>query len=139
LTEVLLELIKYKTLILDEFDKSLQLVSMSKCHLSLVINKLNKRVLVSLLQILRFQNTPELSIRRFWILENEQETNLSTKWLFRKDKIGSLFSLICSLKSQSAIVFCNHRDAAAYQRHFKRKGIYSTYYHGGMDQDERAL
>jgi superfamily II DNA/RNA helicase len=29
-------LIKYKTLILDEFDKSLQLVSMSKCHLSLV-------------------------------------------------------------------------------------------------------
>jgi superfamily II DNA/RNA helicase len=29
-----------------------------------------------------------------------------------KDKIGSLFSLICSLKSQAAIVFCNHRDAA---------------------------
>jgi superfamily II DNA/RNA helicase len=29
-----------------------------------------------------------------------------------KDKIGSLFNLICSLKSQSAIVFCNHRDAA---------------------------
>jgi superfamily II DNA/RNA helicase len=29
-----------------------------------------------------------------------------------RDKIGSLFSLICSLKSQSAIVFCNHRDAA---------------------------
>jgi hypothetical protein len=30
-----------------------------------------------------------------------------------KDKIGSLFNLICSLKSESAIVFVNHRDAAA--------------------------
>jgi hypothetical protein len=48
-----------------------------------------------------------------FIPENVAETNLSMKMVVskEKDKIGSLFNLICSLKSQSAIVFCNHRDA----------------------------
>ena len=55
-----------------------------------------------------------------------------------KDKIGSLFNLICSLKSESALIFCNHRDAAErISDSLNKKGIYATYYHGGMDQDER--
>jgi superfamily II DNA/RNA helicase len=75
-----------------------------------------------------------------FIPENEEETNLSTKLVVskEKDKIETLFTLICSLKSQS-IVFCNHRDAAErISDTLNEKGIYSTYYHGGMDQDERA-
>jgi hypothetical protein len=42
-----------------------------------------------------------------FIPENEEETNLSTKLVVskEKDKIETLFTLICSLKSQSAIVF----------------------------------
>jgi superfamily II DNA/RNA helicase len=47
-----------------------------------------------------------------------------------------LFSLICSLKSQAAIVFCNHRDAAERISDTLNEKEY-TYYHGGMDQDER--
>ncbi len=46
--------------------------------------------------------------------------------------------MICSLKSESAIIFCNHRDAAErISDTLNEKGIYATYYHGGMDQDER--
>jgi len=42
------------------------------------------------------------------------------------------------LQSQSALIFCNHRDAAErISDTLVEKGIYSTYYHGGMDQDER--
>ena len=49
-----------------------------------------------------------------------------------------MFNLICSLKSQSAIVFCNYLDAAErISDSLNEKGIYATYYHGGMDQDER--
>jgi ATP-dependent RNA helicase DeaD len=52
--------------------------------------------------------------------------------------LNSLFHLICSLKSQQAIVFCNHRDAAErISDTLNEKSIYATYYHGGMDQDER--
>ena len=46
--------------------------------------------------------------------------------------------MICTLKSQSALIFCNHRDAAErISDTLVEKGIYATYYHGGMDQDER--
>jgi superfamily II DNA/RNA helicase len=41
------------------------------------------------------------------------------------------------LKSQSAIVFAT-TEAAERIDTLNEKGIYSTYYHGGMDQDERA-
>jgi superfamily II DNA/RNA helicase len=55
-----------------------------------------------------------------------------------KDKINCLFHLICSLKSEAALIFCNHRDAAErISDTLNEKGIYATYYHGGMDQDER--
>jgi superfamily II DNA/RNA helicase len=75
-----------------------------------------------------------------YIPAEEERTNLSMKLVVskEKDKIGSLFNLICSLKSQSALVFCNHRDAAErISDTLNEKGIYATYYHGGMDQDER--
>jgi superfamily II DNA/RNA helicase len=36
------------------------------------------------------------------------------------------------------LVFCNHRDAAErISETLNKKGIYATYYHGGMDQEER--
>ena len=36
------------------------------------------------------------------------------------------------------MVFCNHRDAAErISETLNAKGIYATYYHGGMDQEER--
>ena len=55
-----------------------------------------------------------------------------------KDKLNTLFQLLCSLQSESGIIFCNHRDAAErISDSLNEKGIYSTYYHGGMDQEER--
>ena len=131
------------TLILDEFDKSLQLGFHEQ--MSFIINKLNKlskRILVSAtsnIEIPKYTRVTNPTILNFIETENES-TNLSTKLVVSKDKdkINTLFNLICSLKSGAAIVFCNHRDAA--ERicdALTEKGIYATYYHGGMDQDER--
>ena len=134
---------KIETLILDEFDKSLQLGFHEQ--MSFIINKLtkvNKRVLVSAtsdIEIPKYTRVVNPMILDF-IPEHETRTNLSIRMVTskEKDKIGSLFNLICSLKSQSAIIFCNHRDAAErISDTLNEKGIYSTYYHGGMDQDER--
>jgi hypothetical protein len=39
---------------------------------------------------------------------------------------------------KTALIFCNHRDAAErISESLNQKGVYATYYHGGMDQDER--
>jgi ATP-dependent RNA helicase DeaD len=134
---------KIQTLILDEFDKSLQLGFHEQ--MSFIIGRLakvNKRILVSAtsdIEIPKYTRVVHPTILDF-IPEEEANTNLSMKMVVskEKDKIGSLFHLICSLKSESALIFCNHRDAAErISDSLNEKGIYSTYYHGGMDQDER--
>ena len=134
---------KIETLILDEFDKSLQLGFHEQMSFIIgKLSKLNKRVLVSAtsdIEIPKYTRVVNPTILDF--IPNEEEvSNLSTKMVVSKDKdkMGSLFNLICSLKSQSALVFCNHRDAAErISDTLNEKGIYATYYHGGMDQDER--
>lgn len=132
-----------QTLVLDEFDKSLQLGFHEQ--MSFIISKLtklNKRVLVSAtagIEIPKYTKVLHPTVLDF-IPSEEEESNLSLKMVVskEKDKINSLFKLICSLKSQAAIVFCNHRDAAErISDTLNQMGIYATYYHGGMDQDER--
>ncbi|MES2812773.1 MAG: DEAD/DEAH box helicase [Bacteroidota bacterium] len=132
-----------ETLILDEFDKSLQLGFHEQ--MSYIIGrlpKLNKRVLVSAtsdIEIPKYTRVINPTVLDF-IPTEEEKTNLSLQLVVskEKDKINSLFNLICSLKSEQAIIFCNHRDAAErISDTLTEKGIYATYYHGGMDQDER--
>ena len=131
------------TLILDEFDKSLQLGFHEQMSFIISrLNKLNKRVLVSAtsdIEIPRYTRVVNPTVLDF-IPTEEENTNLAIQLVVSKDKdkINSLFNLLCSLKSESAIVFCNHRDAAErISDTLNEKGIYATYYHGGMDQDER--
>ena len=135
---------KIETLILDEFDKSLQLGFHEQMSFIIgKLSKLNKRVLVSAtsdIEIPKYTRVINPTILDFIPNEEEETSNLATKMVIskEKDKMGSLFNLICSLKSQSAIVFCNHRDAAErISDALNEKGIYAVYYHGGMDQDER--
>ena len=134
---------KIQTLILDEFDKSLQLGFHDE--MSFIIGKLtnlNKRILVSAtadIEIPRYTRVVNPMVLDF-IKPEDNESNLSVKLVqsTEKDKVNTLFQLICGLKSEAALVFCNHRDAAErISETLNKKGIYATYYHGGMDQEER--
>ncbi len=132
-----------QTLVLDEFDKSLQLGFHEQMSFIIArLNKLNKRVLVSAtsdIEIPKYTRVINPTVLDF-IPTEEENSNLSLKMVVskEKDKINSLFHLLCSLQSEAAIVFCNHRDAAErISDTLNEKGIYATYYHGGMDQEER--
>ncbi|WP_396177937.1 DEAD/DEAH box helicase [Flavobacterium sp.] len=134
---------KIQTLILDEFDKSLQLGFHEE--MSFIIGKLtslNKRILVSAtadIEIPRYTRVVNPMVLDF-IKPEDSNSNLSVKLVqsTEKDKVNTLFQLICGLKSEAALVFCNHRDAAErISETLNKKGIYATYYHGGMDQEER--
>ena len=134
---------KIQTLILDEFDKSLQLGFHEQ--MSFIIGKLpkiNKRILVSAtsnIDIPKYTKVSNPLILDF-IDEEIKTENLAYKTVIskEKDKINSLFALLCSIKSEAAIVFCNHRDAAErISEALSAKGLFSTHYHGGMEQEER--
>jgi len=132
-----------QTLILDEFDKSLQLGFHDE--MAFIISKLphvNKRVLVSAtasIAIPGYTGAVSPTVLDF-IPEEEGESGLSLKLVVskEKDKMSTLFQLICSLHSEAALIFCNHREAAErISMLLNQRKIETTYYHGGMDQDER--
>jgi len=55
-----------------------------------------------------------------------------------RDKIDTLFRLICWIGNRSAIVFCNHRESVDRTSELlKEKGIVNVYYHGALEQPER--
>jgi ATP-independent RNA helicase DbpA len=65
---------------------------------------------------------------------------LEVKTIFSpdKDKIDTLFKLICYLGNRSTVVFCNHRVAVERTSNLlTEKGILNVFYHGGMEQQER--
>ena len=132
-----------QTLVLDEFDKSLEMGFQEQ--MSYIIgglNNLEKRVLVSATSGIEIPDFVGMSLPHVlnFIPENEVKTTLAMKVVIseQKDKVDTLFDLICSLNSESAIIFCNHREAAERTSEFlNHAGIFATFYHGGMEQDDR--
>ncbi len=132
------------TLILDEFDKSLEMGFQEQMQLIIEnLPRLRKKILVSATQGIEIPDFTEIKqpIVLDFLPRHEPETKaLSIQKVIseEKDKVECLFRLICSLHSEAALIFCNHRDAAERTSDFLRKnGVISTFYHGGMEQDER--
>ena len=133
-----------ETLVLDEFDKSLELGFREE--ISYIIGKLGavkKRILTSATAAveipafigmespvrLNFSGTGTADAEKLWV-----KTVLSND----KDKAETLFRLICSLGNRSAIVFCNHRESVdRTSAILKEKGIVNVFYHGALEQQER--
>jgi len=133
------------TLVLDEFDKSLELGFQEE--MSFIIGSLpnvKKRILTSATEALRIPDFIGLSspVRLNFLIPMEKpaEDELVVRTVLspEKDKSETLFRLICSVGSKSMIVFCNHRESVERTSQLlKDKGIVNVFYHGGMEQQER--
>lgn len=131
------------TLVLDEFDKSLALGF--EFEMSFIIGKLShlkKRILVSAtsaVEIPSFTGVPQPAVIDF-ISEPGTSAGLDMKLVIspEKDKVNTLFQLLCTIGGESTLVFCNHREAA--ERTCKllaELGIETAFFHGGLEQIER--
>ncbi len=138
------------TLVLDEFDKSLELgFTEEMAYIIGSLKNVKKRILTSatyavpipdfigLKDPVRLDFLPAHGALR----EGEQTGNmLEIKTIFspEKDKINTLFNLVCYLGNRSTVVFCNHRVAVERTSNLlTEKGILNVFYHGGMEQQER--
>lgn len=131
------------TLILDEFDKSLALgfeeeMSFIIGHLK----NLRKRVLVSAtanIEIPAFTGVQDVQILDF-ITTDAAEPALNTFKVISedKDKVDTLFHLLCHIGPEATLIFCNHREAAERTgKLLSEKGIDNAVFHGGLEQRER--
>ncbi|HEV2833102.1 MAG TPA: DEAD/DEAH box helicase [Hanamia sp.] len=130
------------TLVLDEFDKSLELGFREEMNFILgSLKNIQKKILTSATEAVEIPEFIGLKDPiRLNYLTGEEEKALAIKTVTSedKDKSATLFKLICYLGNRSTIVFCNHREAVERTSNLlSEKGIHNEFYHGGMEQQER--
>lgn len=132
------------TLVLDEFDKSLELGFQEE--MAFIIGSLpniKKRMLTSATEgadIPFFISLNEPARLNFLPADTPASEALAIKTVLsdEKDKLQTLFRLICSLGNRSAIIFCNHREAVERTSNLlSSKGINNEFYHGALEQQQR--
>lgn len=131
-----------ETLVLDEFDKSLE--QGFEEEMSFVIQSLpalKKRILTSATEAVEAPAFVGLTEPvKINYLTGEKSPALAVKMVKSddKDKSETLFRLICALGNRSTIIFCNQREFVEEACAFlKEKGIVAVFYHGAMEQQER--
>ncbi|MBP3589858.1 MAG: DEAD/DEAH box helicase, partial [Muribaculaceae bacterium] len=137
------------TLVIDEFDKSLELGFQEE--MAEVIGQLpglRKRILLSATdaeEIPQFVGMGEGSSRGAFIKLNFlTEEPLSERLSLRKvlspakDKLETLYQLLCTLGDASTLVFVNYRESVERIASFlKSKKFPCVSFHGGMEQQDR--
>ena len=135
------------TLVIDEFDKCLELGFQGE--MQQVIEKLpsvRNRCLTSatdMEEIPLFTGVRK-PLKINYLDATQVESRVSTYIVHSesKDKLHTLYKLLCTLGGGQAIVFCNHRESVdRVGGYLREQKLAHEVYHGGMDQElrERAL
>lgn len=137
-----------KYLIIDEFDKCLQMGFQDE--MSRLLGKLpgiRRRILLSAtdaVQIPDFVHVDRV-IRADYLNDSGQVPDRVSLYEVRsvmKDKLDTLYRLLCSLGDHSSIVFLNYRDSVERTADYlTQRGFSVSSFHGGMEQKlrEKAL
>ena len=132
---------KIKTLVLDEFDKSLEIGFESEMNeIVSTLNHLKKKILTSA--------TQEVAIPRFVGLTNPIEVNylsegssqLKIKIIISplKDKLEILVATLKHIGNQPGIIFCNFKNTIQRVSNFlTENNIAHGCFYGGLEQQER--
>ena len=130
------------TLVLDEYDKSLEIGFESE--MSEILNSLpsvSKRILTSATQgvgIPKFVKLDNPTVLDY--LSEKIDPKLAIKTVISpdKDKLDTLLELLRYLGNQPGIIFCNFRDSIDKVSDFLNKNNFShTCFSGGMEQKDR--
>ncbi|HEV7350728.1 DEAD/DEAH box helicase [Telluribacter sp.] len=131
------------TLVLDEFDKALELGFQN--DMAYIIGQLTgvrKRILTSATRMdtipdfTGIQNPAELD----FLGESTSKPDLTLKAIRAEstEKPETLYSLLCALVSGATLVFCNHREAVErISELLWNRGLEHGVFHGGMEQPDR--
>jgi ATP-dependent RNA helicase DbpA len=133
-----------QTLVLDEFDKSLEFGF--ETDMTFIVSKLanlKNRILTSATQTIDIPeftgitNATELNF-----LTKEKAGGLSLKLVKAdsKDKTESLLKLLAVIGHEPTLVFCNHRETVdQISKFLYKKGLVHDIYHGKLEQYEREM
>lgn len=131
-----------KTLVLDEFDKSLETgfeLEMNAIMDDLI--HLNKRILTSATQGVKIPSFVGLEKpKTINYLNDKQESKLAIKTVVSSDKnkLQTLVDLLLYIGNEPGIIFCNFKDSIEQvSAHLDKNGMNYACFSGGMEQRDR--
>ena len=133
-----------KTLVIDEFDKCLEFGFQEE--MATVIGQLPKLERRYLLSATESEEIPQFTgmnrTTRLNFLDTEEEFSERIH-IYKvmspiKDKLETLYKLLCTLGSESTLVFCNHRESVdRVGKYLQSQKLPCGIFHGGMEQEDR--
>ncbi len=130
-----------KTLVLDEFDKSLEIGFEKEMNeIIIFLNNVKKRILTSATNALEIPEFVGLSNPATIDYSDEEITQLKIRTILSpsKDKLETLVKTINHLGNQPGIIFCNFKDSIQRVSDFlNENNISHGCFYGGMEQKDR--
>ena len=133
-----------KTLVIDEFDKCLEFGFQEE--MATVIGQLPSLGHRYLLSATESEEIPQFTgmnrTTRLNFLDTEEELSERIH-IYKvmspvKDKLETLYKLLCTLGSESTLVFCNHRESVErVGKYLQSQKLPCGIFHGGMEQEDR--
>ena len=138
-----IDLDSVRTLILDEFDKSLELGFLAEMKEILAhLPGVRRRVLTSATAAVDIPAFTGITapVRLSYLKDVKESKGLALRVVKSpvKDKLETLYKLLGELKGGSALIFCNYRETVErVSSYLTEMGVDNEYFHGGMEQPER--
>jgi len=134
-----------ETLILDEFDKSLELGFQFQLEtITEALPNIKQKILTSATDLAEFPDflTFHDAIKLDFLHLADNAPDITFKKVISpvQHKLKSLFNLICHLGEQKILIFCNHRDAVDHiSELLDNRDLIHDVFHGGLEQRDREL
>ncbi len=129
------------TLVLDEFDKSLEVgFAEEMSEIISALSELNKKILTSATSAVEIPDFVKLVAPKVLNFLEEGSPKLVIKSILspEKDKLETLVKTLCHIGDQPGIVFCNYKDTIQRVSDFlTENGIAHGCFYGGMEQQDR--
>lgn len=131
-----------KTVVLDEFDKSLQFGFHDQ--LKVIFDNLNGNQKYLLTSATNLESMPDFlpfdNFETLDYLKDSRESRVDLKLVRTSsvEKVDTLMRLLTNFEQESTLVFCNHRDAVnRISTHLSENHFPHDILHGGMEQIDR--
>lgn len=131
-----------QTLVIDEFDKSLELGFREQMQSIIsLLPFLKQRILLSATdseEIPAFVGSKDFVRLNFLDEESDDRISLRVVKSPEKDKLETLYRLLCTLGSQKSLVFVGYRESVErVGNYLEKQKIQADIFHGGMEQRDR--
>lgn len=131
------------TIVLDEFDKSLQIgFEQEMKEILETLENVTKKILTSASNQVTIPDFVQLKDPQEIVFTDQGSAQLDLKMVIspEKDKLESLLDTLLHIGNQPGIIFCNFKDTIDYISQFlEQNNISHGCFYGGMEQYDREL